>query len=107
MILSNFSQQEEKSHFLLLPYQGQKVDCALNSMRRRLKTLPNNFNTQIAFKGKKLNSCFKIKDTVNFDHKRDLVYHRKCPANNYNEDYIGEMGPRISESVVWIIIVET
>ena len=40
---------------LLLPYQEQNGDSALKSMRRRLKTLlPNNFNTQIAFKGKKL-----------------------------------------------------
>ena len=56
-------------------------------MRKRLKTLlPNNFNTQIAFNGKELNSCFKIKDTVNFEHKRDLVYHGKCSANNFNGD---------------------
>ena len=68
-------------------------------MRNRLKTfLPNNFNTQIAFKGKKLNSCFEIKDTVNFEQKHDLVYHGKCLANNCGYDYIGETGPRISES---------
>ena len=54
---------EEKSHFLLLPYQGQKGDFALKLMRKRLKILlPNNFNMQISFKGKKLNSCFQIKD---------------------------------------------
>ena len=51
---------EEKSHLLLLPYQGQKGVFVLKLL------LPNNFNTQIAFKGKKLNSCSKIKDTVNF-----------------------------------------
>ena len=46
---------EEKSHLLLLPYQGQEGDFVLKSMRKRLKTfLPNNFNTQIAFKSKKL-----------------------------------------------------
>ena len=70
-------------------------------MRKRLKTLlPNNFNTQIAFKDKKLNSCFKIKDTVNFEHKHDLVYHGKCPANNCKDDYVGEIGGSISERVV-------
>ena len=42
-------------------------------MRKRLKTLlTSNFNTKIAFKSKKLNSCFKIKDTINFEHKHDL-----------------------------------
>ena len=70
-------------------------------MRERLKTLlPNNFNTQIAFKGKKLNSCFKIKDTVNFEHKHDLVYHGKCPANNCKDDYVGETGRSILERIM-------
>ena len=70
-------------------------------MRKRLKTLlPNNFNTQIAFKGKKLNSCFKIKGTVNIEHKHDIVCHGKCPANNSNNDYVGETGRRISERIM-------
>ena len=92
---------EEKSHLLLLPYQGQKGDFVLKSMTKRLKTLlPNNFNTQTAFKGKKLNSCFKIKDTVNFEHKHDLVYHGKCSANNCNDDYVGETGRHIAERII-------
>ena len=49
---------------LLLSYEGPKGDFVLKSMRKRLKTLlPNNFNTQIGFKGKKLNSWFQIKDS--------------------------------------------
>ena len=87
---------EEKSHLLLLPYQGQKGDFTLKSMRRRLKTLPNNFNTQVAFKGKK----FKIKDTVNFEHKHNLVYYGKCQANNCNDDYVGKRGRNISERIM-------
>ena len=70
-------------------------------MRKRLKTLlPNNFDTLIAFKGKKLNSCFKIQDTVNFEHKHDLLYHGKCPANNCNGDCVGETGRRILERIM-------
>ena len=58
---------EEKSHLLLLPYPQQKGDFALKLMRKRLKTLlPNSFNTKIEFKGKKLNSCFKIKGSQLF-----------------------------------------
>ena len=54
---------EEKYNLLLLSYQGQKGDFALKSMRKRSKTLlPHNFNTQIAFKGKKLKSYFKFKN---------------------------------------------
>ena len=55
---------------------------------------------QIAFKVKKLNSCFKIKDTVNFEHKYDLVYHGNCPANNCNDNYVGETVRRIAERVI-------
>ena len=93
---------EEKSHLLLLPYEEQKGGFVLKLMRKRLTTLlPNSFNAQIiTFKGKKLNSCFKIKDTVNFEHKHDFVYHGKCPSNNCNDDYVGETGRRISE---WIM----
>ena len=92
---------EEKSHLPLLPYQKQKGDFALNSMRKRLKTLsPNNINKQIALKGKKFNSCFKIKDTVNFEHRHNLAYHGKCPASNCNNDYVGETDPRISERIM-------
>ena len=40
---------------------------------------------QIAFESKKLNSCFKIKDSVNFEHKHDLVYHGNCCANKCNK----------------------
>ena len=59
---------EEKSLLLLLPYQGQKGDFALNSTRKRLKIfLPNNFNAQTAFKGKKLSSCFKILSILNIN----------------------------------------
>ena len=40
--MDNFEQpsaNEVKSHLLLLPYQGQKGDFVLKSMRKRLKTL--------------------------------------------------------------------
>ena len=62
--------------------------------------LPNNFNTQITFRVKKFNSCFEIKDKVNFEHKNDLFYHAKCPANNCKGDYVGKTGRRISERMM-------
>lgn len=53
---------EEKISLLLLPYDGQVGHFALKMMRKRLKILlPNNFNTQITFKDKRLSSSFKIK----------------------------------------------
>ena len=94
---------EEKCHLLLLPYQEQKGDFALKLMRKILRILlSNKFNAQRAFKGKKLNSCFQIKDTVNFEYKHDLVSHEKCPANNCNDDYVGVFHHRrhISETIM-------
>ena len=84
LTMDNFEQpsttSEEKA-MLLIPHQEQKDDFTTKSMRKRLKTLlPNNFNTQIAFKVR------------NFENKHNLVYHGKCPANNFNSDYIGEIG---------------
>ena len=70
-------------------------------MSKRLNTsLHNDFNTQIAFNGKKLNSCFKIKDTVNFEHKHDLVCHGKSAVNNFKDDYIGETGRQFSKRIM-------
>ena len=66
-LMDDFGQPSTKiwkeNHLLLLPYQGQKDDFALKRMEKKLKTLLHiNFNTQIAFKGKKRNSCFTIKN---------------------------------------------
>ena len=95
LTMDNFEQpsttSEEKA-MLLLPHQEQKDDFTTKSMRKTLKTLlPNNFNTQIAFKVRNLIHLLKSK-TVNFENKHNLVYHGKCPANNFNSDYIGEIG---------------
>ena len=70
-------------------------------MRKRLKaSLHNDFNTQIEFNGKKLNSCFKIKDTVNFEHKHDLVCHGKSAVNICKDDYVGETGRQFSKRIM-------
>ena len=95
LTMDNFEQpsttSEEKA-MLLIPHQEQKDDFTTKSMRKRLKTLlPNNFNMQIAFKVRNLIHLLKSK-TVNSENKHNLVYHGKCPANNFNSDYIGEIG---------------
>ena len=42
-----------KHYLLVLPYQGQKSDFIIKSMRKRLKTLlPNNAKTDVPFQGK-------------------------------------------------------
>ena len=41
------------------------------------KLLPKNVNTKIAYTGRKLSTCFQIKDKNKFDHQQYLVYHAK------------------------------
>ena len=44
------------------------------------KILPNNVQPQITYTGRKLGSLFETKDQTIFEHKHDIIYHRKCPA---------------------------
>ena len=54
-----------KCHLLVLPYQGQKGNFIIKSVRKGLKTLlPDNVKTDVSFQGKQLSSCFTIKDKV-------------------------------------------
>ena len=59
-------------------------------MKKRLKALlPDNIKTDLAFQGKHLSPCFKIKDKTDFPHKHYLVCHTECPVENCNDDYVG------------------
>ena len=54
-----------KCLLLVLPYQGQKGNFIIKSVRKGLKTLlPDNVKTDVSFQGKQLSSCFTIKDKV-------------------------------------------
>ena len=60
-------------------------------MKRNLKKiLPNNVKPQITYTGRKLRSLFHMKHQTIFDHKHDVIYHGKCPAENCLGNYIGE-----------------
>ena len=52
-----------------------------------------------AYTGRKLSTCFQMKDKSKFDHQHDLVYHAKCPSELCDKNYIGESGRRIAERV--------
>ena len=59
-----------KNHFLLLPYEGEKRGhLIIGSMKRRIsKLLPPEIKTQVAYTGKKLSTCFNVKDQSKFEH---------------------------------------
>ena len=42
------------------------------------KLLPEHTKLEITFTGKKLNSCFSIKDKISFEHQHDLIYYVNC-----------------------------
>ena len=70
-------------------------------MKRNLKKiLPNNLTPQITYTGRKLGSLFQAKDQTIFQHKHDVIYHGKCPAENCVDDYIGETARRVNERIV-------
>ena len=69
-------------------------------MERRIsKLLPPEIKTQVAYTGKKLSTCFNVKDQSKFEHRHDVVYYADCPNEKCRENYIGESGRRISERI--------
>ena len=77
------------------------ASVALKSLKRNLKILlPSAVKVDIGFTGKKLSTCFQIKDQTKFEHKHDIIYLVTCPEDNCSENYIGESGCRISERII-------
>ena len=67
-------------------------------MKRRIsKLLPREIKTQMAYTGKKLSTCFNVKEQSKFEHQHDLVHYADCPNEKCRENYIVASGCRISE----------
>ena len=91
----------EKQHSFTIPYQGEKGEYLMKSIKRNLKKiLPNNLKPQITYTRRKLGSFFQTKDQTIFEHKHDVIYHGKCPAENCVDDYIRETACRVNERIV-------
>ena len=87
----------EENHSLLLPYKGEKGEHLIKYMKRRiLGLLPLEIKVQVAYTGRKLSTCFNIKDPSKFEHQHDVLYYVDCPNERCREKYIGENGRRIS-----------
>ena len=86
---------------LTIPYQGEKGDYLIKSMKRNLKkVLHNNVKPQITYTGRKLGSLFQTKDQTIFEHKHDIIFHGKCPAENCVDDYTGGTALKVNERIV-------
>ena len=91
---------ENKKHLLLLPYRGRKDNYVIKSLKKQIsKLLPENVKAQVTYTGTKLGTCFNLKDQTKFEHKNDIIYHGKCPAEECPDNYIGETKRRMSERI--------
>ena len=63
------------------------------------KLLPKRTKLEITFTGKKLNSCFSIKDKTSFEHQHDLMYYVNYTEPSCRDNYVGETGPRIIKRI--------
>ena len=94
-------ESKDKSHLFLLPYQGERGLHLTKSLKRNLKSLlPSTVKANIGLTGKKLSTCFQIKNQTKFEHKHDIIYLTPCPEDNCSENYIGESERRISERII-------
>ena len=86
---------------MILPYQGDRGNTLVKSLQKRLHNLlPNHINTQVTYTGKKLSTCFNIKDQTKFEHQHDIVYHGKCHEVDCIDNYIGKASRRVSERII-------
>ena len=86
------SNEEVYTPYISLPYKGLPGEEIVRKFRNVLtKTLPTNVKPRITFQGRKLGSCFQIKDKIPFEHESDLVYafKPKYSAEQVTE-YVGE-----------------
>ena len=93
--------QQENIIFYYSPIKVKKESTLSNPRKEEYKRnlLPPEIKTQAAYTGKKLSTCFNVKDHSKFDHQRDIVYCADCPNETCRENYIGESGRRISKRI--------
>ena len=69
-----------KEYLSLVRYQGNKENCFIKSMKKRMKSLfPTGIVTKIAYVITKLSTCFRVKDITEFKHNHDIIYQGRCP----------------------------
>ena len=91
----------KNSHLLLLPYSAPKGEKLIRSMKEAVKTkLPDNILSKAAYLAIRLKDKFNIKTKTVMEHQHDITYYVECPEENYNENYVGETGRRLSERVI-------
>ena len=92
---------DEKDHLLLLPYSGFEGEKLIRLMKKTLKSkLPDNIVTKSAYTATRLRGKFKIKTKIVKEHQHNISYCVECPEENFNENYVGKTGLRLSKRVI-------
>ena len=70
----------------------------ISSLRKQVNcALPDDVKMIVFYTGKKLGTCFNMKDKTVFNHENDIVYYAKCPEEYCPHDYVSESGRRVLE----------
>ena len=87
---------QEATPYICLPYKGMSGESIVTKFRDDLtKALPSYVKPRFIYKGKKLGSCFRIKDKVPQEHETDLIYAFRPNYNSKRStDYVGETNVR-------------
>ena len=92
---------DEKSHFFLLPYSGPKDEKLIRSMKKAFKSkLPDNIVSKSAYSAVRLKNKFNIKTKTVKEHQHNITYYVECTEEHCSENYTGETGRRLSEKVI-------
>ena len=91
----------EINPYLCLPYKGKQGENVVNKFKGFVNNiLPSNVKPRYTYKGKKLGSCFPIKDKIKREHLSNLVYAYSAENSvNHKPDYIGESSVRFETRI--------
>ena len=55
----------------------------ISSMRKQVnRVLPDDVKMIVSYTGKKLSTCFNVKNTTVFNHEHDMIYYAKSPGES-------------------------
>ena len=94
-----------KHHLLVLPYKGSDAMHIIISIWKKVNcALPDDVEVIVSYTGKKLGTCFNVKDKTVFNQEHDILYYAKCPEESCPHDYVRELGRRVLEQVKDIMV---
>ena len=85
-----------KHHLLVLAYKGSDAMHLISSMRKQVnRAFPDDVKMIVSYTGKKLGTCFNVKEITVFNHEHYIFYYAKCPEESCPHDHVGESGRRM------------